>query len=213
MFSLNADLFRIVAGFVSKEETRYYLQGVQVERHPVRGAILVATDGHRALMVHDADAVLSADFPEYGYIVKLGADALKACKPNRKDNGTRRLVANSSDTAQPLTVVLDDDPVAIAPNWRIDGSFPDWRRIVPNADFTASDTTAINAAYLATFGTAAKELTGQPKVAITGAADGPLLITFDDDRAFGVLMPLRWSSSDRVPAWLNERPVHAEAAE
>lgn len=212
MFSLNADLFRIVAGFVSKEETRYYLQGVQVERHPVRGAILVATDGHRALVMHDEDAVLSTDFPEYGYIVKLDAATLKACKPNRKDNGTRRLVANSSDTTQPLTVTLDDSPVAIAPNWRIDGSFPDWRRIVPNPNFTASDTIALDASYLATFGAAAKELTGYAKVAITGAADCPLLVTFTDDRAFGVIMPLRWSSSDRVPAWLNARPQQ-EAAE
>lgn len=212
MFSLNADLFRIVAAFVSKEETRYYLQGVQVERHPVRGAILVATDGHRALVMHDEDAVLSTDFPEYGYIVKLDAATLKACKPNRKDNATRRLVANSSDTTQPLTVVLEG-PVAIAPNWRIDGSFPDWRRIVPNPSFTASDTIALDASYLATFGTAAKELTGSPKVSITGPADGPMLINFTDDRAFGVLMPLRWKGETQIPAWLNETAQRAEAAE
>lgn len=209
MFSVNANLFRIAATFISKEETRYYLQGVQIERHPVRGAILVATDGHRAFAAHDEEAILSTDFPECGVIVKLDATALKACKADRRETSDRRLIANSSDPSQPLTI-SNGAPVALALDWRIDGSFPDWRRIVPNPSFDPCASVAFNTAYLDTFGKAAKELGhSAPIIAVTGPADGPLLITFNDNRAFGVLMPVRWTGETSTPLWLHETPAQA----
>lgn len=52
----NADLFRIAYSCVSTEETRYYLNGVHLEPHPCGGAFMVATDGHRLIVVHDESA-------------------------------------------------------------------------------------------------------------------------------------------------------------
>lgn len=209
MFSVNANLFRIAATFISKEETRYYLKGVQIERHPVRGAVLVATDGHRAFAAHDEEAILTPEFPEHGVIVKLDTTALKACKADRRETSDRRLIANSSDTSQPL-VISNGAPVALALDWRIDGSFPDWRRIVPNPSFDPSASVAFNTAYLDTFGKAAKELGhSAPVVAVTGPNDGPLLVTFNDNRAFGVIMPVRWNGETSTPLWLHETPAQA----
>ena len=56
---VNADLFKLVHAAISKEETRYYLNGVFIEPHPVGGAVLVATDGHRMLVAHDEKGEVS----------------------------------------------------------------------------------------------------------------------------------------------------------
>jgi DNA polymerase III sliding clamp (beta) subunit (PCNA family) len=72
---VNADLFRIVYSCVSTEETRYYLNGVHVEPHPVKGAILVATDGHRMLIAHDKDGSCSGPI-----IVQMPRFALAQCR-------------------------------------------------------------------------------------------------------------------------------------
>lgn len=210
MFNVNANLFSIAAGFVSKEETRYYLQGVHIERHAVRGAIMAATDGHRAIAIHDENAVLARDFQPQ--IVRLSKDALKACKAGRGEDD-RHLVAN--DLSSPLHITREGEAVAIAPDWRVDGTFPDWRRIVPSLHFEPGETLAFDTAYVNDFGNAAKALTRRRDAfaAFTGRGDGPLLVNLGVNHAFGVLMPIRWKDSLGVPAWLNAAPVgETEAA-
>lgn len=42
-FDVKADYLRKASLFMSSEKTRYYLKGVCLEPHPVKGAYLVAT--------------------------------------------------------------------------------------------------------------------------------------------------------------------------
>lgn len=206
MFSVNATLFRVVAAFASKEKQRYYLGGVQIERHPVRGAILLATDGFSALIAHDEEAILSSDFPSDGVIVKLGKVALSACKAPRQEKSDRRLIAESRDASQPLTI-SNGAPVAFVLDWRIDGRFPDWRSIVLPMDtlFKPSASVALNTAYLDKFGKVAKELGHDtPTVAITTPSDRPLLVTFKNNLVFGIIMPVKWDGETSIPMWLHK---------
>ena len=50
---IKASYLRACAPFQSTENTRNYLCGVQLERHPKGGALVVATDGHVMLICHD----------------------------------------------------------------------------------------------------------------------------------------------------------------
>ena len=54
---VNAMLFKAARECQSSEETRYYLGGVYVQPHPERGALLVATDGHRLIAIHDETGI------------------------------------------------------------------------------------------------------------------------------------------------------------
>lgn len=83
---VDANLLRLAHMAISKEETRYYLNGVHIEPHPVRGAILVATDGHRMVVIHDADAECDEDV-----IVKLPGYALAQCKLPRSLLSEKRI--------------------------------------------------------------------------------------------------------------------------
>jgi hypothetical protein len=53
MLTFSTEMYRVALDFASKEQTRYYLQGVYVQRHPKEGVLLVSTDGHRMICIHD----------------------------------------------------------------------------------------------------------------------------------------------------------------
>lgn len=212
---VNADLFRIVANFISTEETRYYLRGVFIQRHQLNGVYLVATDGHRMMIAHDATGTTESDI-----IVSLDKVALNACKPVKHEPGERLLQVDDNGRAQVLTGTDDRLPVAIHHGAIIDGTFPDWRRVAcPSLENVAP--TTFNGLFLADFGKAAKELarnSGSDKHGIRaiGETDGPNVIRFlGIEHAYGVLMPMRDPNpTNTLPWFVNAAPADArEAAE
>jgi len=207
--SVNANLFRVAATFISAEETRYYLRGVFIEPHQSgRGVYLIATDGHRLFVAHDETGTC-----EGSAIVNLDKAALTACKPNRRDGDLLRTVTIADGNA---TISLDDAPVAAAFNVIIGGTFPDWRMVAnPNTDNPSPAT--FNGRHLSDFANAARELTNRKDAGlrVVAVADGPSLIRFDGvDNAFGVLMPLRAKEpSCSVPFFLTAPSAEELAAE
>jgi DNA polymerase III subunit beta len=117
---LSAALGRVAAA-INREETRYYLGGVylEVKRHHVE---LTATDGHR--LHHARLAPLDMDH--------CGVTARAVIVP-------RRMVELLAQAAGPLTLSVHERGVVAAGGLGritsrvIDGQFPDWRRIVPDA--------------------------------------------------------------------------------
>ncbi len=202
---VNANLFRIVAGFVSSEETRYYLQGVLIQRHPVKGVFLVATDGHRMMVAHDETGLTTLD----DVIVKLDKNTLTACKSARNETADRALVVEGDGTVRVQTGDENAIPVVTAYKAIVDGTYPDWQRVArPNIDTPSP--AAFNGQYLADFGKAAKELSGSKSghLHITGVSDGPALLRFGGvDNAYGVLMPLRHKGETGLPAFMSATPV------
>lgn len=211
-FNVNANLFRVAYSWVSKEETRYYLQGVYVQPHPKHGAFLVSTDGHGLIVVYDRSAVVTE-----AAIVQLTPDALKACKPGARETEERRLISDGEDT--PVEVKLGEMTVALSNKWKVDGTYPDWQRVCPS-HIEESTPAHFNPLFIARMAKVGEELEHDQKRAarpmtLTMNGRGPALVHFNFPDAFGVLMPVRSMrdfDESRIPAWVNDRPEQQEAA-
>jgi DNA polymerase-3 subunit beta len=126
-FSISAaDLRRLIdkTGFaISTEETRYYLNGIYL--HAADGHLrAVATDGHRLARV---DAPLPA-----------GAENIPGVIVPRKTVNELRKLIDESDGE--VMVALSDSKIrfaldgAILTSKLIDGSFPDYERVIPSGN-------------------------------------------------------------------------------
>lgn len=207
-FDVDASLFRVAAMFQSTEETRYYLNGVHIEPHHEKGVFLVATDGHRLFVAHDVSGKIEGGTA----IVQLGKDQIKACKEGRGETLPRRIVA--TDAKQPLTITANGAPVAVQAKWMVDGSFPDWKRIMKGLR-PEGHLDAVDGDLLRSFAEAAKAFTGVAKIEFShSTANGPAIVRFaNTPHAFGVLMPLRWESERGWPSFLGFDPDPAPEPE
>lgn len=130
-FTLTADALRGIIDrtrfAMSVEETRYYLNGLYV--HPADGETgpvlrIVATDGHRLARVE-------LPLPE-------GAVGMPGVIVPRKTVGEARKLVD--DGAEDVTMALSDTKVRIAvgdtvlTSKLIDGTFPDYNRVIPFAN-------------------------------------------------------------------------------
>lgn len=222
MIRVNANLFRIAAMCQSNEGTRYYLRGVSIEPHAVKGAVMVTTDGHRLLAIHD-----ESGFADETAIIALTPAALKECKPGK--HWQRFLTVDGVNATINDGVVTKEgeielgDAVAVSVKCRIDDTFPDWRRVVPQQPMILQPDEpfpAFNGVYLADMGKIAGELekhfdrfVKHAGHAITATlaceALSPALVLFNKvPEAFGVLLPVRAADRgetprNQVPLWLN----------
>lgn len=194
---------------VSKEETRYYLKGVFID---ARGFI-AATNGHMAFAARCNDAFKLQDVrPEHcadalaGVIVPSDAlaQAVKAAGRGKPDT-----YVFERDAGGLWWVLYGNARVHFAP---IDGSFPDWTRIVPTAPDTLTPA-HYQPQYINALGNMAKALRDGKKDAATQfrihqAGEGPALVTFPRQvdsikdtpeprtDCLAVLMPMRTHAND-----------------
>lgn len=190
---LNIKLLKAAALATSKEETRYYLNGVSVQAG-AQGVFLVATDGHRALVFRQAAECYGGE--PINIIIPL--NIITSIKLNRHVDIGELTQENENRWR------LDYCGTSVIFSC-IDGTFPDWRRIVPKE--TNGELAQFNPSYVGDMGKVAKAL-GQSPAAVVIAHNGgsPALITFGDDvDGFGVLMPTRANYRatvwDKAPAW------------
>ena len=245
MFQVSANLFRIVQNFTSGEETRYYLGGVYIEPACKQGSrpgvVMVATDGHRMLVAYDRSGKANESA-----VIKLSKPTLTQCKgsnileiadrdDDHADNGKHAMIREVSPF---ISITEPDDmpefgkadPIATSANCRIDGTFPDYRRVVPDMPSEAVDApdgtkfslygaAAFNGSYVASFGKISGELyghygetsrrrngsrgksNGQIRI-VSAYSNAPALVFFPDiEDAFGVIMPMRAVAKHRLPVW------------
>ena len=194
MIQINANLFARVAVAQSTDPTRYYLQGVCIQPHPRgEGVTLTATDGHCLLTAHDPKAD-PATLPAGGVIVNLGKDGLKAARKG-----------------QTVTIDPATGDASVDNAWRsasttiVDGSFPDWRRILPQGDQVATGA-AFDVKILSRLGDALCDWRKSSHgLTMRGADDAsPHIIACDspDAAIFAVCMPIRVTPATVTPAWL-----------
>lgn len=233
MIRINADLFRAAYVCVSTEETRYYLNGVYVEPHADEGVILVATDGHRLVCIHDATGTASG-----AAIIRVDKNVLKKCRKGRRENRREIQVNLEAERADVLAFEYAPDwrdhhgspetgrPVAVQAGCVIDGTFPDYRRVIPSTSGTERHADTFNGRYLAAFAdigdilrehkTGSSCRGGTAMIVHSHDIGAPALIRWDSvEHAFGVLMPVRsggTAAQGTVPAWFS-LPQLAEAAE
>lgn len=221
---VSADLFRRALMGISTEETRYYLNGVHVAAAPEGGAVLAATNGSFLIAIRDRDAHVKGSG-----IVQLTKAMVAALKTPRGLTGSRLLAIKGSQTKAPdqrgfvVDVEGDKDvPYAVArkildaPDYRvqsaqhghvlIDGTFPNWRQVIPDtADLTAP-IQPLDLIYLARIGEALSASKHTRQVHLTSCGpNAPVLVTTAESRVidgFAILMPIRTNTSPgAVPVW------------
>ena len=184
-----------VANAVSKEATRYYLNGVYVEV-TARHVTYVATDGHLLLATRDTwqldetpDNTLIGSF-----IIPNETLTNKSLKGDKRSNDLVAITGESV-TSQ-LTL---DDTLLFKP---IDGTFPDYRRIIPTT--TDGETAVYHPEYLIKAQKALKLMDcGNGPFNIGYNGNGPALLSDPNCPLFGVVMPVR-SSSAELPSWFTD---------
>lgn len=227
---ISADIFRRALRAVSKEESRYYLTGVQVEPCEHGGALLIATDGSRMLVLRDPDGIVRNG---HG-IVSLNRDMVEAL--SAKADVKKRLVLVRGSKAAVAEVALGADELleadallALADSptqsvgayqWHgalIDGKFPDWRRVVGKPASKPAPHGAIDPTKLAPLAEALashdRYSRGCRLVPTEGdEANGPVFVFPLMGDGFGVIMPVRDDSQHpTLPEWIH--PASKIAAE
>lgn len=207
-FQFRADHFLAVSKLTSKEETRYYLTGVHIEPDPAGGIFLVATDGHRLCVAHDPNgyaernAILTCDFKS------------PALKSKRNENFPRHvyLDGGSADVRLVETVALatnaDAHPLVDRLLFdEIDGTFPDWRRVVPmDVEPSHMAPLSFNVNLLRDIADSAKVLATDRCLAMElfqKSPGDPMVLRFGQlpDVVY-VLMPMRGAGLTSTPDWL-----------
>lgn len=219
---VNANMLRLAHMAISKEETRYYLNGVHVEAHPVKGALLVATDGHRMVVIHDADGQCDEHV-----IVKLPGYALAQCKLPRSLLSEKR-VAKIDVAAKSATISHQQPPkrdaappakpLVTVHDVLIEGVFPDWRKVAPKAATLPIGLMAFNPAYVMSLAKFGEELGADKTRAMYFLREkeehvGPIVVRWSGlDNVFAVLMSMRAEPVSSLPAFMSEEPQPAIAA-
>lgn len=188
--SINIATLKAVNLAASTEETRYYLCGVYVEV-TAKTVTYTATNGH-ILLSRREDSV------EPNTLIGawiIPSAFIKTAKPNKYiDIATMTTIAGPNDGVR---LAFDGTITGmVAP---IDGSFPDYRRVLPaTVDGKPGQYDGNYTAVMAKF---AKAL-GLGYAHIHHNGDGPAPVTFNSHQGvFGVIMPLRANASTETPAW------------
>lgn len=169
------DLLKAALLCASQEESRFYLRGVFLSTT----GHMVTTDGHRMFVARLTERPTADVIVPYDAV----AAALKMVGARCKE------------------IDVDGTKIASIMYTPVDGTFPDWRRVVPtgleqpssNAD-DAPGRVHFNLSYVGDFAKMGKLLNGAPMMHPVSASH-PALVTFGERAdCFGVLMPMRRGS-------------------
>jgi DNA polymerase-3 subunit beta len=185
---INLNTLKAVSLAASTEETRYYLNGVCVECYADH-VLYIATNGHIMVVAREELSEPEAENTLLGTWI-LPLDVCKIGGPKR---GVPT-VALTADSLTPAKLTLGDRIVT-----PIDGTFPDWRRVVPGKPGEMKGEKPIghahfNPDYVALMGKVAKLFGGNASCAVIqeAAPNNPHAVLFSSKLdAFGVIMPMR----------------------
>jgi len=199
-FTFDIRALKATAIAASTEQTRYYLNGVCIEHSP-NGPIFIATNGH--MLIASTQKWLVENPATFAPVI-IPMSLIKRIKINRKIEQATMTIEHKEGGAILISIYYAG--ATYAEN-SIDGTFPDWRRVLPQSgDGTVSQ---YNPAYLADFAEAGRVLAGgkcDVAVAISYNGSSPALVRFwhEDNpvQSFGVLMPLRTNPvMESPPSW------------
>ena len=199
----DATLLAAVALAQSTDVSRYYLCGVYFD-----GQSAVATDGRVMTAARDIESVNMTP----GVILPVSKKALAALK---KKTANRMRWSDSNGVLEVLDAndsVLHMEPAAI-----VNGTFPDWLRVVPRkmpgADMPDNTSAAFAPKVMQHAVDVAKVLNASG-YRVTGTADGGNLVRYaTGGDVFSVLYPIRFTDAPtEAPAWIFNTPADTEQA-
>lgn len=196
-----------VSLMASKEETRFYLNGVYVEAFKDH-VKYVATDGHRMVAVRVAIAS-----PETVVGPLLGSwvvptEICRAYKPKKYKNVIDDTAILSRDGDADLR--LQQVGCTCQVFKPIDGTFLDWTRVIPGGlgqltglidyeEKSGPRGIMFNSAYIADFAKfGAMMESGLPRLAFNSG--GPAAVIFNDSNILAVIMPMRCDTQAELQA-------------
>ena len=196
LVNINLRALKACALVASTETSRYYLQGVSLEMAPTHN-IMVATNGYVLIAAKRASAGNTVQAaPEGTPPVIIPSTMIAQIKLTRRCGDTGEL------TIEKDRLTLEYDAGTLVGK-AIDGTFPDWRRVVPTS--VSGKVGHYNPAYLALLGKAYALLTDSDcKVLPIGHnGDACALVGLGED-AIGAIMPCgsRLPPTE-FPGWIN----------
>ena len=222
--SLNLNTLAAVSLAASAEQTCFYLCGVMVECRP-RAVTYVATNGQIALIAHhtlgkdEAANTLIGDFI-------LPTDICRAFKLHKTPRPSEILATLSAETpaSASMTLTRDNDGRHFQ---LIDGTFPDWRRVVPACGTSFKPLSAETFAQeqhgaAPQFNPECQAIIGKFSVKMGGdqfphihygdaGSPAPVVFSSGAGECFGVIMPVRALADPwRIPSWAHVKPVAVE---
>lgn len=188
---VSAAAIKLVFPFAATQDIRYYLNGVNIRPLDDGSVMVVASDGHRIIVVRDPHG-----YAEREMIVRVDKDALKHAANAKHtldvmSNGTAMF---SGEVAQPLFIQPG--------NSLVDGTFPRIERVINTYGYREGIAGAVNPSYLADALAIAKSF-GNSIRFFTRNDDSPLnfvLGGLGDLECFGGIMKLK-DSFDLLPSW------------
>jgi hypothetical protein len=182
---------KLVFPFMAQQDIRYYLNGINIRPLEDGAAMVIATDGHRYIVVRDPHGYVEKEI-----IVGLSKDALKHASSAKHtldvmSNGSAMI---SGEVAQPLFIQPG--------NSIIEGTFPRIERVATMAGYKEGINGPVNPRYLNDALAIGKSF-GNSIRFFTRDSDSPLTFVLGglgDLECFGGIMKLR-DSFDSLPAW------------
>jgi hypothetical protein len=158
-FRFNAKYAAVLAEFAAVKDVRYHLNGAFITKHPDIGVLLVATDGHTAVIIHDPEGETNGD-----HIFPLSKAVVSASKKRHAGiiPGAIEVIGEAA-YVRLLNVDLAYDPTITSMDVHVehcrvvDGKYPDMSRIVPSGDPEPSVIT-INPNYMARLAKVSKHM-------------------------------------------------------
>lgn len=198
------NLLKAANVIASKEETRYYLQGVFIEATHER-VFYVATDGHRLVAFHHA-AEWNGDIEEKDrkFSVLIPSKVINGIKLYKAQNNAE-LKYSEGD----MSVIKQADG-SIFGFEMLDATFPDWRCVVPEE--TNGKVAQFNGDYLASFKKVGRIIGVDNTIpGVYHNGDGPALIDLGmtEYDYVACIMPMRCSATHNQkknrPDWVKAR--------
>ena len=189
---ISASAVRIVFPFIAQQDIRFYLNGINIRPLDDGTAMIVATDGHRYVVVRDPHG-----FVDHEIICAVDKAALKHATDakNTLDVMSNGAAMFSDKVAQPLFIQPG--------NSLIEGTFPRIERVASMSGYREGISGAVNPNYLADACKLAKSFGGSIRF-FTRDDDSPLTFVLGglaEMECFGGIMKLR-DSFERLPDWL-----------
>lgn len=214
---VNPRHFAAINLFQANNDIRYYLNGVRIEPHPEKGAIIVATNGYMIGVVHDPDGFCKEPI----IVGDISKQLISACQSTGVVKGlppTGLYISSGGavvDYGEIESGEIDPFGKCVMHASRIsliDGQYPDWRRVIPTARKSAPAPMIAQAQYLAVFEKVVKALGAQKTYSGVRieCAEGDTKIVFRldgidlADRFVAIVMQMRdeKAPANIVPDWL-----------
>lgn len=173
--------------FASKEENHWYLQGVHIQQHP-EGILCAATDGRVMGIYKNIVSIEGDPLPPEGVIIKVSA---KVGRSKLSPTIAQFVLPEKDKYALLMGACHNLKPGVVR---RIEGTYPDYRRCIPDGKMAVGVHGAIDPGLLSAFKPPYR-IEKNPGVYVL-CAEGkdeayPLLVLNRDDRFTGVLMGMR----------------------